>query len=62
VLFISPYVGVNARRVKGRLKIHIGPCLDAKFFPKFHYAKKKFSITLKCRHMYGVLNVDEIKN
>jgi hypothetical protein len=24
--------------------------------------KKKISITLKCRHMHGVLNVDEIKN
>jgi hypothetical protein len=24
--------------------------------------KKKFPITSKCRYMYGVLNVDEIKN
>jgi hypothetical protein len=39
----------------------LGPCLDAKFFPKFHYAKRRFPITSKCRHMYGVLNVDEIK-
>jgi hypothetical protein len=36
------------------------PCLDAKFPPKFYYAKR--FITLKYRHMYGVLNVDEIKN
>jgi hypothetical protein len=35
--------------------------LDAKFSPKFYY-EKKFSITLKCRHMHRVLNVDEIKN
>jgi hypothetical protein len=40
----------------------IGPCLDAKFSPKFHYAKRRFPITLKCQHMHGVLNVDEIKN
>jgi hypothetical protein len=38
------------------------PCLDAKFSLKFHYAKKRFPITSKCRHMNGVLNVDEIKN
>jgi hypothetical protein len=38
------------------------PCLDPKFPPKFHYAKRRFSITSKCRHMHGVLNVDEIKN
>jgi hypothetical protein len=36
--------------------------LDAKFSPKFHYAKRRFSITSKYRHMYGVLNVDKIKN
>ena len=36
------------------------PCLDQKISPKFYY-KKKFPITLKCRHMHGVLNVDEIK-
>jgi hypothetical protein len=40
----------------------LGPCLDAKFFSKFYYAKRRFSITSKYRHMYGVLNVDEIKN
>jgi hypothetical protein len=38
------------------------PCLDAKYFPKFHYAKRRFPITSKYRHMHGVLNVDEIKN
>jgi hypothetical protein len=38
------------------------PCLDAKFSPKFYYAKRKFSITSKCRHMHGVLNIDKIKN
>jgi hypothetical protein len=30
--------------------------------PKFHYAKRKFPVTSKCRQMHGVLNVDEIKN
>jgi hypothetical protein len=35
---------------------------DTQIHPKFHYAKRRFSITSKCRHIYGVLNVDEIKN
>jgi hypothetical protein len=38
------------------------PCLDTEFLPKFHYAKRRFPIISKCRHMHGVLNVDEIKN
>jgi hypothetical protein len=29
---------------------------------RFHYTKRRFSVILKCRQMYGVLNVDEIKN
>jgi hypothetical protein len=40
----------------------LGPRLDAKFSLKFYYVKKRFPIISKCRHMYGVLNVDEIKN
>jgi hypothetical protein len=40
----------------------LGPCLDAKFQPQIPLCKKKIPITSKCRHMYGVLNVDEIKN
>jgi hypothetical protein len=40
----------------------LGPCLDTQIHPKFHYAKRRFPITSKCRHIYGVLNVDEIKN
>jgi hypothetical protein len=43
-------------------KLRPGACLDPKYFPKFHYAKRRFTITSKYRHMYGVLNVDEIKN
>jgi hypothetical protein len=38
------------------------PCLVPNFSPKFHYAKRRFPVTSKCRHMYEVLNVDEIKN
>jgi hypothetical protein len=50
-------------RGNGRLLgLHLGPCLDPKLHPKFHYAKRRFPITSKCRHIYGVLNVDEIKN
>jgi hypothetical protein len=38
-------------------------CLDNKFHPKFHYAKKKrFLVTSKYRYMHGVLNIDKIKN
>jgi hypothetical protein len=40
----------------------LGVCLDPKYFPKFYYVKRRFLITSKCRYMYGVLNVDEIKN
>jgi hypothetical protein len=39
-----------------------GACLVPKFIPKFYYAKRKFPITSKRQHIYGVLNVDEIKN
>jgi hypothetical protein len=38
------------------------PCLVPQFSPKFHYAKRRFPVTSKCRQMHGVLNVDEIKN
>jgi hypothetical protein len=40
----------------------VGGCLDPKYFTKFHYTKRRFPVTSKCRHIYGVLNVDEIKN
>jgi hypothetical protein len=42
--------------------IAVGACLDPKFSLKFYYAKRRFPITLKCRQMHGVLNIDEIKN
>jgi hypothetical protein len=42
--------------------ISLGPCSVPKFFPKFHYAKRRFSITSKYRQMHVVLNVDKIKN
>jgi hypothetical protein len=38
------------------------PCLDPKFTPKFHYAKRRFPVTSKCRQMHGVLNIDKIIN
>jgi hypothetical protein len=38
------------------------PHLDSRIHSKFHYAKRKFFITSKYRHIYEVLNVDEIKN
>jgi hypothetical protein len=38
------------------------PLLSSPIFPKFYYAKRRFSVTSKCRQMHGVLNVNEIKN
>jgi hypothetical protein len=43
------------------LPLGLGPGLVPNSYPKFHYAKKRFPITSKCRHMHGVLNIDEIK-
>jgi hypothetical protein len=37
------------------------PCLDTKFDHQIYYAKFLFPVTLKCRHVYEVLNIDEIK-
>jgi hypothetical protein len=37
-------------------------CLVSQIHHKFYYAKRRFSITSKYRHIYGVLNVNEIKN
>jgi hypothetical protein len=37
-------------------------CLDTKFHPKFYYVKRRFPVISKYRHMYGVLNIDKIKN
>jgi hypothetical protein len=34
----------------------------ANFSPKSHYAKRRFSVTSKYRYIYGVLNIDKIKN
>jgi hypothetical protein len=38
------------------------PSFSSPFSSKFHYAKRRFPVTSKCRQMHGVLNVDEIKN
>jgi hypothetical protein len=47
---------------KGAQVNSAGPGLDPKFFLKFHYVKRRFSITSKCWQMHEVLNLDEIKN
>jgi hypothetical protein len=46
----------------GLASLHHGPGLVLNFIPKFHYVKRRFPITSKCRQMHGVLNVDKIKN
>jgi hypothetical protein len=45
-----------------RLRRLVRPGLLPKFSPKFYYAKRRFSVTSKYRHIYEVLNVDKIKN
>jgi hypothetical protein len=37
-------------------------CLDSKFASQIHYAEFLFPVTSKYWHIYGVLNIDEIKN
>jgi hypothetical protein len=36
------------------------PCLVPNFSPNSTMQKRRFPVTSKCRHMYEVLNVDEI--
>jgi hypothetical protein len=55
-------LGCRCKWALGHEAAKAEPRLDAKFFCKFYYAKRRFSITSKCRHMHEVLNVDEIKN
>jgi hypothetical protein len=55
-------MGLFSESKKIKLRQFSRARLDAKFHPKFHYTKKNFPVTLKCRHMHGVLNIDEIKN
>ena len=38
------------------------PCLVSPESKLWHYVKRRFSVTSILRYMYGVLNVDEIKN
>jgi hypothetical protein len=61
-------LGVSVRRavppldVSAAVRFFPSPRLDSRIHPKFSYAKRRFPIILKCRHIYRVLNVDEIKN
>jgi hypothetical protein len=51
------------RRRPGFLFVNVKmPVFSYPILPKFHYAKRRFTVTSKCRQMHGVLNVDEIKN
>jgi hypothetical protein len=43
-------------------KIELKPWFSSTILPKFHYAKRRFLVTSKCRQIHEVLNVDEIKN
>jgi hypothetical protein len=38
------------------------PLFSSQILPQISLCKNKIHITSKCRHMHGVLNVDEIKN
>jgi hypothetical protein len=59
---MESYIPLNKKKEETSQITNLGACLDPKYFPKFHYAKIRFSITSKYRHMHEVLNVDEIKN
>jgi hypothetical protein len=41
-------------------EVSLWPCLVPNFFLKFYYINRRFFVTSKYRHMYEVLNVDEI--
>ena len=60
----AQYILIFSVRMK-LLKIQIAD-LRARLVPpefKFwHYAKRRFPVTSNLRYIYGVLNVDEIKN
>jgi hypothetical protein len=62
IVYVQRFDVMKKECKKLEFERHLRPCLDTKFTPKFHYAKRRFTITSKCRHIYGVLNVDEIKN
>jgi hypothetical protein len=57
-----PHAMHATAKVVGTFALEGRACLDPKYFLKFHYVKRRFLVTSKCRHMHGVLNVDEIKN
>jgi hypothetical protein len=40
----------------------VRPCLHYKVCLQIHYAEFLFPVISKCRHIYRVLNIDEIKN
>jgi hypothetical protein len=42
--------------------LNIRPCLVSKVCHQILLCKNKILIISKCRHIYGVLNVDEIKS
>jgi hypothetical protein len=42
--------------------LEVEPCLVSRICPQISLCKKKILITSKCRHMHGVLDIDEIKN
>jgi hypothetical protein len=51
----SRCAGAIIEQCSGRVEI-------PEFTLKFYYTKRRFSITSKYRHIYGVLNIDEIIN
>jgi hypothetical protein len=57
------WTGGGACKAGIRIFCHLlRPGLVTNFNPQIPLCKKKIPITSKCRHMYGVLNVDEVKN
>jgi hypothetical protein len=55
-------VDLDGSSPKSKARSPLSTCLVPLILSKFHYAKRRFSVTSKCRQMHGVLNVDKIKN
>jgi hypothetical protein len=57
----APHQPANIHESRRPKHVDFGPRLDSKVC-QIYYAKFLFSVTSKCRHIYRVLNIDEIKN
>jgi hypothetical protein len=55
-------IGIADLSLPDHMFLFVQAMFSSRFWVQNHYAKRRFSITLKCWYMHGVLNVDEIKS